>query len=363
VAITIESGVLARAMRSAAAVIERANTIPILANVCLRADGERLEIITTNLDVEYRQHVPLAQGGAFNTTIDAQKLAAIAAATEGAQISLDDAAGINVVAKAGRSRWVLPALKSTDFPELPFDMGQPMIRMEGKDLATVVSRLAWSICTDELRYYMCGIYIDPEGDKLRYAAANGFTFASVISDIAWPIDAPPVIMASKFTRLVEKLAVEAGEVSLCWDSTKVRFTSGDVVLTGKVIEGKFPQYRNYIPAEQDRPILVDPASLRKALKRIEIIGMEKTRGIAVDVIDGGLDLRVPGTATGEASEHVPAECAALHRAGFNAGYLHGALEAIGGDTVEIHQGAPGEIALIRRKVADGMIAGVMPMRV
>jgi DNA polymerase-3 subunit beta len=360
--VVVESGVLARAMRSAASLIERANTIPILANVRLRAMDDRLEIVTSNMDVEYRQIVPLVSGGDLNTTIDAQKLAALAGVSEGAQISLEQEAG-RVIAKAGRSRWVLPAINPADFPELAFRDGGASVRVDGKLLASIVSRLSWSICSDTIRYYMCGIYIDAEDDRMRFTAVTGHTFASIISTIEWPREAPAVVIATKFARLMERLVAEADDVVLSWDESKVRLVVGDVILTGKLIDGAFPDYRRVIPPAGDNPIIVDPEVLRKALKRIEVIGLDKTRSVAVDVQAGMLELRSAGTDVGEASEQVLADCQPLHRAGFNGGYLAGALESIGGDTVEIHQARPGDIALIRRTVSDGALCGVMPMRV
>ena len=136
------------------------------------------------------------------------------------------------------------------------------------------------------------------------------------------------------------------------------------MLTGKLVAGQFPDYRRVISAEAPRPIIVDPANLRRALRRIELVGSDKTRGIAMEVQTGALDIQMAdGGGGGEANEQVTAECEAAHRTGFNAGYLASALEAIGGDTVEIHQSEPSAIALIRRAVPDGAICGVMPMRV
>ncbi|MGE4340151.1 MAG: DNA polymerase III subunit beta [Pigmentiphaga sp.] len=362
--VIIEAGVLARAMRSAATVVERANTIPVLSNVRLHAreGSEMMEIVTTNIDVEYRQYVALAQPGNLSTTIDAQKLAALAAAAEGAQVSLEDT-GKSVIAKAGRSRWVLPTIAYTNFPELPFDNCGFKVPISGPLLSNIISRLSWSVCTEQTRYWLCGIYVDPENDKMRFTAVNGFTFASFVSDVPWPVGAPSAIIATKYTRILERLAGEHDEVELSWSDDKIRTSAGGTVLTGKLIEGTFPDYRRVIPPITESPVMVDPEGLRKALKRIEIIGLGKTRGVAIDIRAGALELQVAGTGSEEASESLPANCVAMHRAGFNAGYLAGALESVGGDTVEIHQATPSDIALIRRAVPDGAICGVMPMRV
>lgn len=366
--VIIESGQLARAMKSAAALVERAQTMPILANVRLRSIGDHVEIATTNLDVEYRQLVPLAQPGEIDTTIEAHKLLAMAGAAEGAQMKLTPEPG-KVIAQAGRSRWVMPSLGSDGFVELPFDGRGRAVTIGGAVLARILSRISWSICAEETLHYMCGVYIDPEpaagGDVMRFTACTKNTFASFTSDIPWPEDAPPVIIATKFVRLVQGLVSDMAEVQLAWDAQKIRVTAGHATLTGKLIDGTFPPYRKVISSIPlaDAPILVDPEQVRKAIKRIEIVGFDKTRCIAVDVRAGAIEVQVAGMGAGEASEHVPADCEALHRAGFNSVFLSGALECVGGETVEIHQSTPDDPALIRRTVDDGVVCGLGSMRI
>lgn len=362
--ITIERSVLSQAMKSAATIIENANTIPILANVRLHAQGDRLEIVTSNLDIEYRQQVPLAEGGELFTTVNARKLGGLAAASEdGAQIKLEPGQG-NLVAKSGRSRWVLPTLRPDDFPALPFEISRSSVEIGGKYLAGVIARTGWSASSEQVRHYLCGIYLDPEGGKIRFTTTNGHTFASVTSDIPWPADAPVAIIPSKFARTVQSVVADVETVSVVWDDAKIRVVAGPVVLTGKLVSGTFPDYRRLIPTDASRPVLVDPDSLRRALRRVELVGGDKTRGIILDIQGGALEIHMAdGGGGGEASEHVPADCEVTHRTGFNAGYLVSALEAIGGDTIEIHQNDPQAVAMIRRAVPDGAICVLGAMKI
>jgi DNA polymerase-3 subunit beta len=362
--VTIEAGVLSRAMKSASQLVEAKDTIPILSNVRLQAIGEQLEIITSNSEIEYRQLLPLSTAGELFTTVDARKLAALAGAAEqGAQIVLTPAEH-QVTAKAGRSRWVLPTLAADKFPELPFEIqGSGGVTMSGKALASFVARLSWSICNQPTMHYMCGIHIDPEGDVMRLTSVTKNTFASIISQVEWPADAPAVTIPTKLAKEMARIAADAETVFLAWENVKIRMVVGHITLTGMLIDGAFPQYRRAIPAVTESPILVDPDAARKALRRIEIVGLDKTREIVVDVRAGELELQVARRSNGEASEHVPANCEQGHRTAFDYAYLAGALEAIGGDTVEIHQEGPSTLALIRRAVPDGALCGLMPMRI
>jgi DNA polymerase-3 subunit beta len=359
----IEAGVLSRAMKSAAAIVKGTNTIPILANARIETRGGELEIVTSNLDTEYRQRVPLVSGEGLSTTIDAKKLSALAAAaaTNGAQMSfaLKDS---RMTVKSGRSRWVLPALPAADFPLMAFETDAVGTTFAGKDLAAMISRTVWS--TDSSRPHLAGIFLNPEAGKLTLASTNGHTIVVLSTETDWPAEAPEVIVPTDFARVLERLSAEAASVDLVWDNRKVRATIGESSVTGNLIDGTFPDYRRVIPADVDTPISAEPDALRKALRRIELIGTEKSRSVVFEPGNGVIDLRISdASSSGEASEQVPASCETGPKAGFNVAYLAGALEAVGGETIEIHQADPNAVALIRRTVRDGAVCGVMPMRI
>lgn len=360
----IEAGVLSRAMKSAAAIVKGTNTIPILANARIETKGAELEIVTSNLDTEYRQLVPLVSGSGLSTTIDAKKLSALAgaAASEGAQMSfsLKDS---RMTVKSGRSRWVLPALPATDFPLMPFESEGVAASFAGKDLAAMIGRTVWSALNESTRPHLSGIFLNEEAGKLRAACTNGHTIVVLDTETDWPAGAPEIIVPADFARVLERLSAEAPRVDLVWDDRKIRATIGEASVTGKLVDGTFPDYRRVIPADVQNPLSADPETLRKALRRIELIGTEKSRSIVFEPGNGIIDLRMSDTSSsGEASEQVPASCEAGAKSAFNVAYLAGALEAVGGDTVEIHQADPQAVALIRRTVRDGAICGVMPMR-
>jgi len=178
--ITIERSKLAGALKSAAAVCEGRNTIPILANVLLQAADGTLELVTTDLDCELRQRVPLATPGELATTVDAKRLAAIALATdEGAQITLALEDG-RLTVTAGRSRFNLPIRPSNDFPTIARNEPAHSVEMPGKDLAAMLARVAPSVSTEATKYYMAGAFLNDEAGKLRLVSTDGHRLAAAI---------------------------------------------------------------------------------------------------------------------------------------------------------------------------------------
>lgn len=366
--IIIEAGILARAMKSAARVVESRNTIPILSNVRLIANGDTLEVTTTNLDIEFRQTLPLAQAGELQTTVDAQRLTDLAnAAPDGAQITLDLQDG-RMVVKAGRSRWQVPVLPAQDFPGLPFADVGGVVEVPGKALSAAIKRVLWAASNEVTRYYLCGFLLNVEQGRLRLTATNGHVMVATPLDVAWPADAPEVIVPTKFARLVEAMASDSDHrISVSWDDRMMRIVIGEGVLTGKLIEGSFPDYRRIIPPEDEARFCVDPAALSAAIRRVQIVtgvsGDDKVKSIRISREADRIALHGDNIDGSAGSDEVPAECAAGITAGFSCQYLAEMLERIGGDTIEFHQAEAGSPAMVRRSVGDGALGVISPRRI
>lgn len=366
---TVEAAVLARAMRQASSIVASTNTIPILSNVRLTADPimGKLEIISTDMDTEYRQLIPLVEGSTvLETTVEARRLAALAGAVDsGAQMRLKLEDG-RLVVNAGRSRWVLPVLPAKDFPVLPIEQLGPATVIEpASRMARAIDRVIWSAHADiKTRPYFCGFYMHDDAGKLRLAANNGHTMASDLIEVPFPAGCKGVIVPTKFANTLKALTEGvAGNLSLSWDERKVRAEVGSIVLTGKVIDYEYPEYQRIIPQIVGAPVIVDPDTLRAAAKRVLLINDLKSRAVKVEIGDSKLSLSTVGGDTATAREDVPADSSTSAPTGFNGQYLTETLSALGGDSIEIHQDDPGAPALFRRVVDDGSMFVVMPMRV
>lgn len=361
--ITIETAQLVRAMKHAASVVENKQTLPILGSVLLRADGDTLELATTNLDVEFRQVLPLASGGGLETTVDARRLFALAqAAGNGSQLKLE-MDGNQLAVRNGRSRWKMPVLPAEDFPAIPFDGDCVRIEMGGAALAQALGRVMWSVGTEQIKHYLLGPLLHGEEGKLAFAATNGHTLMRSITDVALPDRACDIILMPKFCRLVEAITAEAAQVILEWDEAKIRLSVGDTTLTAKVIDGTFPDYRRVIPTQGDTPLVVDPQSLKSAVRKTVVLASEKTNCLKVARGQDSLTLSITSPGVGDSRSEQPAECAEGFETGFNAKYLEQMLDAIGGDSLVIHQSEAGAPARFERLVGDGAVGVIMPIRV
>jgi DNA polymerase-3 subunit beta len=351
-------------MKSASAVVASRNTIPILANVLLRTTpGSDLELVTTDLDCEYRQRIACGVDGDLATTVDARRLTALLGTVEkGARISLSPD-GHRLIARAGRARWTLPALPVDDFPVIAGEMPQAAISLPGKDLARHLRRVAWAVADDVTRYYLCGVLFNPEAGKLALAAANGHCCIQDVTSFDWPEGAPDALVPTKAVQQLIALGEAADRVTIAWDNRHMRATAGEVTFTSKLIDGAFPEYRRIIPAEVDQPASFDPAAIIRAARATTIVASGKTRSVKLSRQTDLIRVEVVDNEGGTACEEVPASTPERPETGVNAQYLIQALDALGGETVELHHAHPGAPMLFRRAPADGARVVVMPMRV
>jgi DNA polymerase-3 subunit beta len=353
---TIEASHLSAAMKNAASIVQGVAVIPILSNVRLVASGGKVEITTCDMDIEYHQSIPCK--GELALTVSASKLAQIAAAVPGdALITLVEKDG-RLTVSSGRSRWTLPILPVGDFPSLPVEtLCEPMIV---DNVAEPIRRVAWSIYAGKAQPRLSGIFLHNENGA-TLAATNNSSIAVCPLGSKMPKDAPDVMVSAKFASTLSSLA--DGPVSLAWDARKIRAVIGDIALTGKLIEGEFPNYRRIIPAPVESPIVIDPKSTLDALRRVRILGDDKTRCVKIDRAEGKIVISSEGRGIGDASEEAQAECVESFSTGLDGGHLASILDAIGGDSVEVHQAEAKTIMMVRRVVNDGAMALAMPMRI
>src|SRR6266581_2572969 len=262
--VTVERTALLKSLGHVHRVVERRNTIPILANVLVKADRSKLAFKATDLDLEETETIPaeVSQSGA--TTVPAHMFYEIVRKLpEGAQIVLESSSDRAVLAvRAGRSRFTLQTLPESDFPDLAAGDMTHKFMLAGADLKRLIDKTQFAISTEETRYYLNGIFLHVAGSgksqTLRAVATDGHRLAQ--TDLALPAGAsgmPGVIVPRKTVTEVQRLIEDNdAEVSIELSSAKIRFSIGSVVLTSKLIDGTFPDYQRVIPSGNDKELVI-----------------------------------------------------------------------------------------------------------
>ncbi len=369
---TIERATLLKCLSHVQSVVERRNTIPILSNVLIEADGGgMLKVMATDLDlqvVEKMTAVSVDMPGAI--TVSAHLLFDIARKLpDGSQVSFEVSEN-RMTVKAGRSRFSLPTLPRDDFPVIVEGDLPTSFEIGATTLAQVIDHTRFAISTEETRYYLNGIFFHVSDDELKAAATDGHRLARYT--LPCPDGAqgmPDVILPRKCVAELRKLLEEAldSNVEVELSATKIRFTLGGehgVILTSKLIDGTFPDYSRVIPTGNDKLLRLDPKSFYQGVDRVATIATEKTRAVKMALEPDRVTLSVTSPDNGTAAEEVPADYKSDgFEIGFNANYLKDILAQIEGDTVELHLADAGAPTLIRQDAKSPALYVLMPMRV
>ncbi|HYD99260.1 MAG TPA: DNA polymerase III subunit beta, partial [Alphaproteobacteria bacterium] len=279
--ITIERAALLRALGHVQSVVEKRNTIPILSNVLLRADGDALTLTATDMDLEIQESVAAAVGRPGATTAPAHTLYDIVRKLpDGSQVELDFGADRGaLMLRAGRAQFRLGCLPVEDYPQMNSGELPHRLSLQAAELRTIVDRTRFAISTEETRYYLNGIYLHAtparggEARLLRAVATDGHRLARF--EMALPEGAesiPGVIVPRKTVGEVRKLIEEAGApIEVALSETQIRFTIDHIVLTSKLIDGTFPDYERVIPSGNDKVLTVDTKVFAAAVDRVATI--------------------------------------------------------------------------------------------
>ena len=369
--VTLERAELVKALAHVHRVVERRNTIPILANVLVRAGKNGIELKATDLDLEIIETVPAEIKQPSATTVPAHMFYDIVRKLpEGSQVELQtgsDRGSLQV--RAGRSRFSLQTLPETDFPDLAAGDLPHRFKLAPADLKRLVDKTQFAISTEETRYYLNGIYlhvIDEKSAKLRAVATDGHRLAQV--DLPAPKGSsgmPGIIVPRKAVAEVQRLLEDSGEeVQVEVSPSKIRFSIGNVVLTSKLIDGTFPDYGRVIPLGNDKILVVEKGDFAAAVDRVSTVSSERGRAVKLSVNNGKLTLSVTNPDSGSATEELEVEYSAdAIDIGFNSRYLLDITSQIEGEKARLKLADPGSPTLLEDSEPAGALYVLMPMRV
>jgi len=350
-------------LQSVIGVVERRQTMPVLANVLLSARDGRLAITGTDLEVELvaATKVGLEQPG--DITVPGRKLLDIfRALPEGVSITLSTE-GERVSVRAGRSRFTLSSLPAAEFPVVEEINAAQTLSVPQGEFRRLIDKTHFSMAQQDVRYYLNGLLLETQESALRAVATDGHRLALCEMALPSPAKAGQVIVPRKGVLELQRILGTEGNVELAIGTNHVRAQIGDISFTSKLIDGRFPEYGRVIPATPAKLVQADRELLRQALQRTAILSNEKYRGIRLAMRTDLLTIQAHNPEQEEAEDQVEVVYAGDEvEIGFNVNYLLDALSAIEGDKVEIGLTDSNSSCLIH---APGLIQTryvVMPMR-
>ena len=354
---------LLAALQSVIGVVERRQTMPILANLLLSAESGKLSITATDLEVELVASTEIKSAADSRVTVPGRKLLDICRSLpEGATLTFSQD-GDKLTVKAGKSRFVLATLPASDFPVIDELAQQQSLKLPQADFKRLLDKTHFSMAQQDVRYYLNGMLLETDGKMLRTVATDGHRLALCEMDLPSKATGQQVIIPRKGVLELQRLLGTEGDVQITIGSNHVRAQIGDVRFTSKLIDGRFPEYSRVIPAASPKAIVADREMLRSALQRTSILANEKYRGIRLALKKNSMTLQAHNPEQEEAEEQVEVSYKGDElEVGFNVSYLLDALAAVDGNEVEIGVTDGNSSCLVRAPGVSSARYVVMPMR-
>ncbi|GHE27272.1 DNA polymerase III subunit beta [Vulcaniibacterium thermophilum] len=346
-------------------VVERRQTLPVLANLLVQVRDGQLALTGTDLEVEMISRIAVEDAQDGETTIPARKLFEIVRALpDGSRVTVSQSAE-KVTVQAGRSRFTLATLPANDFPSLDDVEATERVRVPEAALKELIERTAFAMAQQDVRYYLNGLLFDLREASLRCVATDGHRLALCEAPLEGGAPTKRQLIVPRKGVLELQRLLEGGdrELELEMGRGHLRVKRDDVTFTSKLIDGRFPDYEAVIPIGADREVRIDREALRASLQRAAILSNEKYRGVRIEVSPGQLRISAHNPEQEEAQEEVEADTRVDELAiGFNVNYLLDALGALREDTVVLALRDANSSALVREASSDRCRHVVMPLR-
>ena len=372
----IATSELARALGRSQGIVEKKSTMPILSHVLLEAKKGQLVVSATDLDLavssENEKGCEILKEG--SVAVSARHLYEIVRALPEQQVTLKKAHNNYLEVKSGPSEFRIVGLPAEDFPALPRFEKVPFADVEPAGLLDMIERTFFAVSTDETRYNLNGVYFEPSAEALRLVATDGHRLSLVERKMGATFGLKKgVILPKKGLQELKKLLSEAAESGEENPETKLGFVENSaivrrpgVVLSMRLIEGLFPDYRQVIPKQGEKVVKLGRDRFQETLRRVSLLSSDKAHAVKLELAKGMLKVLSQNPDLGEAKEEVPVEYAGdVLKIGFNARYLLDVLQVLKSKDVALELADDLSPGVVRGtdEVDAGFTSVVMPMRI
>jgi len=357
---------LLKPLQAVSGIVERRQTLPILANVLLEQKNGRLFVTATDLEMQITANSELASKQEQAVTVGARKLQdLLRALPEDSSLNVDTAAG-KMTVRAGRSRFNLQTLPAADYPRIGLSQEQQQtIALPQRDFRGLLKLAEFAMAQQDIRYYLNGMLLVIDKGSLQAVATDGHRLSYASIAVTGDYSKQEVILPRKTVLELGKL-LEDSEAELTIDllTNQVRFRFSNIELVSKVVDGKFPDYNRVIPSGHSKQIDLSRAELLQALQRAAILSNEKFRGVRLVLGPDQLKIICTNSEQEEAEEELEiAYKGEPLDIGFNITYLLDVLHNLAADRVVLALGDANSSALITMPERGDYKYVVMPMRI
>src|SRR6266705_6618631 len=317
-------------------IVEPRQTLPILANVLLEAEGEGVRMTATDLEVGARVTVPAKVGSKGSITVSARKLAEIVKELPAAAVELKVTDNVMVRLRCGGATYRLVGLAPDDFPPVVPAAPQSWVTIEAKVLRDMLTQTSFAVSHDETRYALNGVLFAFQGKDVRMVATDGHRLALSMRSLGKAIPNATGIVPRKAVSEIMRVLGAGEEVQLAITENQFVRQMPNFVMTARLIEGQFPNYDAVIPRSHPGKLAAPRSSLSAALRRVAVMAEERNKPVRFSLTPGTLTLAAASHDLGEAEETLEVDYAGAELTiGFNSRSVLDALAPMEKDDVVI----------------------------
>jgi len=345
-------------------IVEPRQTLPILANVLLEAEGESVRMTATDLEVGARVSVPAKVGAKGAITVSARKLAEIVKELAAAAVALKVTENVTVSLRCGGATYRLVGLAPDDFPPVVPASPQSWVTLEAKILREMLTQTSFAVSHDETRYALNGVLFVFQGKDVRMVATDGHRLALSTRSLGQAIPSATGIVPRKAVTEIMRVLGAGEEVQIAITENQFVLQMPNFVMTARLIEGQFPNYDAVIPRTQPGRLAAPRSSLTAALRRVAVMAEERNKPVKLALSPGSLKVTASSQDLGEAEEILEVEYAGEEMViGFNSRYLLEAMAALDEDQVMFEIKDAQSPGVIKSAEGEGYCCVIMPMRI
>lgn len=302
----IEKNVLLEGLQRVQNVVSLRSTLPILSNVLLSAKKDSLTLTTTDLDISVQCTIKAQSSKTGATTLPARRLVSIIRELSDANVDIDVDDKDVATIRSGSSEMKLFGLTEDEFPPMPKAEGKQTYVLEQRVLREMLEKTAYAASTDETRYVLNGVLASFKNGKLSVVATDGRRLALVEQDVEFPKDGEgDYILPTKTVNELMHVLGDEGEVKIYVRDNGMLFVFGDNIVSSKLIDGTYPNYKQVIPTQCNERITIERETLLTALKRASLLMTDKSNATKLVFSKNRLTVQTSAPDVGEAKETIP----------------------------------------------------------
>jgi DNA polymerase-3 subunit beta len=352
-------------------VVDKKNTMPILSNMLLVADGKGIEIVATDLEIGLRGRYEAEVEKPGAVTVSAKKMFEIVRELpeENIQIRVEESNWVKIV--SGRSQFKLVGLPREEYPNLPDVAEEGMITIAGEALREMIKKTLYAAGENDARYVLNGLFVHLSQGKgglnVRIVGTDGHRLSMIDRVVDAKHKEESVIIPKKamleLRRLLEEDESQEG-FQIGFSKNHALFKRGDLVMVSKLIDGNYPNYQQVLPTQNTKLVTVSKDMITHAVKRVSILSKEKNNAVKLQLEKNQLTLSTNNPEVGEANEELAIDYKGDSLAiGFNSRYLMDVLTAMDGENITLELNDALSPCLIKEAGNESYKCVVMPMRV